>query len=524
MRSRDHAPRAIIALALVIGLGAAGAAIALRYMIIAVTTTFSGYGDPSALGHVSNPHLPQLGAWWIALAPIAGAMIYGPLVHRFAPETRGLGIPEVMYAVNELGGRMRPQVPIVKSLASSICIGSGGSLGREGPSVQIGAAVASVIGQRASVSAPQLRLLVACGAAAATSSTFNAPIAGVFFALELIMRDFSAKTVGPVVIAAIVGNALSRAVFGPDPFLDVQQIDVGSAPALVVVAVLGALAAAIGVGFIRALYGMEDLADRLWRWPEWARPIAGSVLLGLLLVAVPEMYGSGYAVLEGAIDGRYVVFALVGLLVAKILATSLTLAIGGSGGVFTPSLFMGATFGSAYGAVAHALVPGIAPARELCALVGMGAVFAAAARAPFTAGAMIFELTGEPSVLLPVMVASGVATALANAATRQTVYTMKLARRGLYVDVPRSQSMMHATVAEAMQSPRGFPCPSARNGGQLHPDDSLDDAIRALAHCDGAGLQVLDRETGEIVGWLADRDVLRIYHPHATPHMRERDG
>ena len=522
MRSRDRVPRAIIALALAIGLCAAGAAIALRSMIVAVTTMFSGHGDPSALGHASNPHLLQLGGWWIALAPIVGAMIYGPLVYRFAPETRGLGIPEVMYAVNELGGRMRPQVPIVKSLASSICIGSGGSLGREGPSVQIGSAVASVIGQRAGVSAPHLRLLVGCGAAAATAATFNAPIAGVFFAIELVMRDFSAKTVGPVAIAAITGNAFSRAVFGPEPFLRVDQIDVGSAPALLVVAALGAVAAAVGVSFIRVLYGMEDVADRVWRWPEWARPIAGSVLLGLLLFAVPEMYGSGYAVLEGAIDGRYVVLGLAGLLVAKIVATSLTLAIGGSGGVFTPSLFMGAMLGSAYGVGAQALLPGIAPAPELCALVGMGAVFAAAARAPFTAGAMIFELTGEPSVMLPVMVGVGVATALANRATRETVYTMKLSRRGIHVDVPRSHSMMHTVVADAMQPPRSSQC--APNAYQLHADDSLDDAIRALASCHGSGLPVIDRATGDAVGWLADRDVLRLYHLHVRPSMRDPHG
>lgn len=521
-RGRARPAGAIVALALVIGVVAAGAAIVLRFTIVGVTELLSGYEDPSALGNVVNPHAPQLGIWWIVLAPIAGALIYGPLVHRFAPETRGLGIPEVMYAVNELGGRMRPQVPLVKTLASSICIGSGGSLGREGPSVQIGSAVASVAGQRANVSPAQLRLLVACGAAAATAATFNVPIAGIFFALELVMRDFSARTLGPVVVAAISGNALSRAVFGPEPFLDVPQVDFGGTPELLVFAALGVLAAAVGVTFIRVLYGMEDVADRYWRWPEWGRPIAGSVLLGLLLLAIPEMYGSGYAVLEGAIDGRYVAAALVGLLLAKIAAASLTLAIGGSGGVFTPSLFMGAMLGGAFGAGADALAPGIAPSPELCALVGMGAVFAAAARAPFTAGAMVFELTGEPAVLLPLLAAVGVATALASLATRDTVYTMKLTRRGVHVDVPRTQSLMHTTVGEAMGVPRE-PAPAGLpvDGAVLHVDDSLDDAIRLLAQADGAGLPVLDRDGGTVVGWLTDRDVVRVYHLHERPPLRD---
>jgi CIC family chloride channel protein len=425
-------------------------------------------------------------------------------------------------------------VPVVKSLASAICIGSGGSLGREGPSVQIGSAVGSVVGQLVRLPAPRLRLLVACGAAAATAATFNAPIAGVFFAVELVMRDFSARTLGPVVIAAISGTAVSRAVFGGEPFLHVPDFGTGSAPELVVYAGLGVLAAGVGVLFIAVLYGMEDVADRLWRWPEWARPIAGSVLLGLLLFAVPELYGSGYAVLEGAIDGRYVVLALLGLLVAKIVATSLTLSIGGSGGIFTPSLFMGAMLGSAYGAGAHALAPGLAPAPEICALVGMGAMFAAAARAPFTAGAMVFELTGEPAVLLPLLAAIGVATALASRASRDTVYTKKLTRRGVRVDVPRSQSMMHVTVGEVMvqANPKR---PAADGGGRpaagagdtaagaavLHVDDSLDDAIHALAAGDGAGLPVVDRDSGDVVGWLTDRDVLRVYHRHGRSAARD---
>ena len=179
----------------------------------------------------------------------------------------------------------------------------------------------------------------------------------------------------------------------------------------------------------------EDIADRIWNGrPDWLRPAAGGVLLGLLLLAVPEMYGVGYPVLALAISGHYVVLALLGLLAAKILATSLTMWIGGSGGVFAPSLFMGAMLGSAYGAIAHDLVPGLAVAAGAYGLVGMGAVFAASARAPITAVLIIFELTGDYRIILPLMIAIVVATALSNALTRDTIYTLKLRRRGIDIE------------------------------------------------------------------------------------------
>ncbi len=375
----------MLVLSLLVGAGAGLGAVAFRYMILGFTYAFTGHRDYSAAGHASNPLLPGLGIWFVVLAPVVGGLIYGPLVSRFAPEARGHGVPEVMLAVNRLGGRMRPQVPIVKSLASALCIGSGGSVGREGPIVQIGSALGSVLGQLVRVSESQLRLLVACGAAAGISATFNAPIAGVFFALELILRNFDTESFGFVVLSSVTADAIGRAAFGSHPFLTLPGFTFTSPLELVLYAGLGVLAVGVGLTFIRVLYAGEDLADRLWRGPSWLRPAAGGILLGLLLLAVPQMYGVGYPVLEHAVGGHYVILALLGLLAAKILATSLTMWIGGSGGVFAPSLFMGAMLGSAYGAVAHQLLPGLAAAAGAYGLVGMGAVFAATARAPITA-------------------------------------------------------------------------------------------------------------------------------------------
>jgi chloride channel protein, CIC family len=447
----------MVVLSLLVGVGAGLGAIAFRYMILGFTYAFTGHRDYSAVGHASNPVLPGLGIWFVVLAPVLGGLIYGPLVSRFAPEARGHGVPEVMLAVNRLGGRMRPQVPIVKSLASALCIGSGGSVGREGPIVQIGSALGSVLGQFVRVSESRLRLLVACGAAAGISATFNAPIAGVFFALELILRSFDAESFGFVVLSSVVADAIGRAAFGSHPFLTLPGFGFTSPLELVLYAGLGVLAVGVGLTFIRVLYAGEDLADRLWRGPSWLRPGAGGILLGLLLLAVPQMYGVGYPVLEHAVGGHYVILVLLGLLAAKILATSLTMWIGGSGGVFAPSLFMGAMLGSAYGAVAHQLLPGLAVSAGAYGLVGMGAVFAATARAPITGLIIIFELTGDYHIILPLMCAIVVATALSNAITKDTIYTLKLRRRGIDIDAPAPNRMAQITVAQAMeQTPRAL--------------------------------------------------------------------
>jgi CIC family chloride channel protein len=559
----------LTAVALLVGAGAGGGAVAFRYMILGVTYLFTGHRDYSAVGHASNPLIPGLGIWFVVLAPVIGGLIYGPLVSRFAPEARGHGVPEVMLAVNRLGGRIRPQVPVVKSIASAICIGTGGSVGREGPIVQIGSALGSALGQLLRVPESQLRLLVACGAAGGISATFNAPIAGVFFALELILRNFETQSFGLVVLSSVTADAIGRAAFGSHPFLSLPSFTFRSPLELLLYAGLGVLATGVGVAFIRVLYTGEDVADRLWRGPDWLRPGAGGILLGLLLLAVPQMYGVGYPVLERAVGGHYVVLVLLGLLAAKLLATSLTMWIGGSGGVFAPSLFMGAMLGSAYGIGVHQLMPHLAAAAGAYGLVGMGAVFAAAAQAPITAVIIIFELTGDYNIILPLMFAVVVATALSNLASRDTIYTAKLRRRGVDIEVqPASNLLAEIPVAEAMgalprtlspeeplaeivrsfgdegfatlpvidhdgtligvvaaldvehalsQSVNGTRVAAglAREAPPIHSADSLETAVLALGATDDDGLPVLDGD-GRVVGWLTHRHLLRAYGRRST--------
>jgi chloride channel protein, CIC family len=566
-------PAGLVAVALATGLGAGIGAIVFRWLIATFTRIFTGQSDYGALSRPVNPAFPGLGVWFIVFVPVVGGLLYGPLIHFFAREARGHGVPEVMLAVNRQGGRIRPRVAAVKSLASAICIGSGGSVGREGPIVQIGSALGSAIGQLLRIGEMNLRLLVACGAAAGISATFNAPIAGVFFALELILSDFAVRSFGAVVLASVTADVVSRAAFGSSSFLPLPPFQIVSIWEYPLYALLGLAAALVGIGFTRFLYGTEDLLDRIWNGrPEWLRPAVGGFALGLLLLLLPQLYGVGYAPLEQAIAGNTGLLLLLALLVGKIVATSLTIGIGGSGGVFAPSLFIGAMLGTAFGTVAGAILPdGVAPAGAY-GLVGMGAVFAAAAHAPITAVLILFELTGDYQIILPLMLAIALAAGVSSALTSDTIYTLKLRRRG--IDIVRggpASIMEQLKVADAM---RPVPSPLhadatlaevvdrlATEGVEALPvvddqgayrgivtsyqveegmrsdsldasavdlaqgvppvqaDESLEKAVERLMRSEAIGLVVLDRPDGRVVGWLTHRDVLAAYSRRVgSPH------
>ncbi|HEX4730972.1 MAG TPA: chloride channel protein, partial [Solirubrobacterales bacterium] len=551
-------------------------AIGFRLLIEGLTHVFTGTADYSATPGAPHTWFPALGRWFLLIPPVVSGLLYGPLVQWGAPEARGHGVPEVMYAVARRGGRIPPRVAVVKSLASALCIGGGGSVGREGPIVQIGSAIGSGLGQLTRQAGENTRLLVACGAAGGIAATFNAPIAGVFFALELILRNFETRSFGLVVLASVVATAVGRIAFGSEAFLTLPAFHVVSGIEYPLYALLGILAALVGVAFIRVLYGSEDLADRIWRGPAWLRPAVGGVLLGALLLVLPEMYGVGYPVLEGAIHGKYVVGLLLAFLLGKIVATSLTMAIGGSGGVFAPALFMGAMLGSAFGAGAHDLLPAATAGAGAYGLVGMAAVFAATGRAPITAVIIVFELTGDYSIILPLMLAVVVATALSRLLSEDSIYTLKLRRRGIDIERPAGAGALHGIpIAAAMQRP---PVPLAAEalmsdvaarladegrialpvvdvddrvigvvdaraieraleGGEdeaalelaegvpaLRPDDDLGRAIESITEGDREALPITYPD-GRLAGWVEHRDVLRAYATRGRPSADPRpDG
>jgi len=488
----------LVVLALLVGAGAGLGAIVFRSLISWGTRLFTGTSDYAATtGHPAHPWLPWLGAGFIVLAPAIGGLLYGPLIDRFAREARGHGVPEVMYAVTQRGGRIPGKVAVVKALASAITIGSGGSVGREGPIVQIGSALGSTLGRWARMPESRLRTLVACGAAGGIAATFNAPIAGVFFALELLLGDFAATSFGAVVLSAVTAAVVGRSVLGDEPFLRLAVFSVSSPWEYLLYALLGVVAAIVGVLFTKVLYGTEDLADRIWRGPEWLRPGVGGLLLGLLLLALPQLYGVGYPVLEGGITGKYVVGFLLLLLVGKILATSITIAIGGSGGVFAPSLFLGAMLGSAFGQIVQHYAPGLGIHPGAYALVAMGAVFAGATRAPITAVIILFELTGEYSIILPLMLAVVTAAGISRKLSADTIYTAKLRRRGVDVtNRPNTDALAGITVRSVMTPP-----PSS-----LPTDLAAEAAARRLLATGRRALPVASRH-GEFVGILTSTAV-----------------
>jgi CIC family chloride channel protein len=487
----------LLLLAVLVGVGAGLGAVLFRSMIEGLTRLFTGYRDYAGHGHSANPHLPGLGHWFVLLAPVAAGILYGPLVYRFAREARGHGVPEVMVAVARNGGRIRPQVAVVKAIASALCIGGGGSVGREGPIVQIGSALGSSLGQLAKLDERRIRLLVACGAAGGIAATFNAPLAGVFFAMELILRVWATESFGMVVLSSVTASVIGRSILGNHPFLSLPTFHVDHVVQYPLFAVLGLVAGLVGVVFSRVLYAIEDACDWAWRGPEWLRPAVGGILLGGLLLLLPQMYGVGYPVLGRAVAGGYGVAFLVALLVGKLLACSLTIGIGGSGGVFAPSLFCGAMTGAVFGDVVHALLPGTGGSLGAYALVGMGAVFAGAARAPITAVVILFELTGEYSIILPLMLAIVLATGVSHLLSHDTVYTRKLLRRGIDIDEPADATLRRRPVSDVMAPP---PPP-------IEADASLRSVAARFASSGAGSLPVADSD-GHYLGTLAAHDLM----------------
>lgn len=425
---------------LVVGLGAALGAVAFRWLVYGMTWLATGHAEFGQNGYVASGHLPWLGLAFYAIIPIVGGLVYGPIVHRWASEARGHGVPEVMLAVAENDGRIRPQVSVVKALASAVTIGTGGSVGREGPIVQIGAALASGLGQLARMPSGRLRILVACGAAGGISATFNAPITGVFFGAEIILREISAGSLFAIMLSSMVADAMARSIIGSAPFLAAfpQNAELHHSVNYLLIAVLAVTTGLIGQVFRWLLYATEDVCDRLWRGrPEWLRPAAGGVVLGLILLALPQLYGVGYPVMFKAIAGNYTVWFLLLLAAGKMIATSVTIGIGGSGGVFAPSLFIGLMWGNAFGLIADHVFGPSAGSPALYAAVGMGGVFAAGTRAPLTSFVSVLEMTGDFALALPVMLTTAVSALISRSLAYGTIYTTKLLRRGH--DVERIQ-------------------------------------------------------------------------------------
>jgi chloride channel protein, CIC family len=376
----------------------------------------------------------------IILVPPLGALAVTFLVTKFAPEARGHGVPEVMDAIYYRNGKIRPIVAIVKSLASAVAIGSGAAVGREGPIIQIGSAFGSTLGQIITMPAGERIILVAAGAGAGIAATFNTPIGGVMFAIELMMPEVSVRSFLPVAIATGAATFIGRFFFGTQPAFTVPplapiSVDATSALVLCLYALLGLITGVAAAAFVRGLYFFEDVFDKIKE--PYTRHVFGMSILGILIYALHERFGHyyvegvGYATVQAVLLGQIASTGMLLLLfLAKLLATSLSLGSGSSGGIFSPSLFMGATIGGAFAATLAALHLPIAVNIPSFAMVGMGAMVGGATGATMTAVTMIFEMTRDYGIVMPMIVAVAVSVGVRGLLSRESIYTLKLARRG----------------------------------------------------------------------------------------------
>jgi len=451
-------------IALVIGVVTGLGAVFLRWLIGLIHNVFFlGQFTAAYDANIPTPESP-FGAW-VILAPVIGGAIVVFLVNRFAPEARGHGVPEVMDAIYFRNGKIRPQVVIIKSLASALSIGSGASVGREGPIIQIGSGIGSVLGQLLHLRHWQVIALVAAGAGAGIAATFNTPLGAVMFAIELMLPEFSARTFLPVVLATGAATYVGRLVFGnepaflvasytlPDPFVP-MSVDV-----LPLYALLGILIGVAAWLFVWLLHWLEDRFDE-FPVNDYVKNAVGMLGIGILfyvLMRTTGMYhtaGVGYATIQAILnDGLTTFWLLIILFVAKLVATTLSLASGASGGIFSPSLFMGATLGGAFGAALDLMWPHLGFSPVIFALVGMAALVGGGTGAAMTAIMMIFEMTGDYNITLAAIIAVACAIGTRRALVAENIYTMKLARRGHHIPQDHKTHMFPIRLASEVMKP-----------------------------------------------------------------------
>ncbi|MDP6466452.1 MAG: chloride channel protein [Pirellulaceae bacterium] len=521
--------------------------------------------------------LRELHGGWQALLclwPAIGLLVVAWFTRRFAPEAQGHGVPEVIVAVARKDGVIRPRVSLVKILASGICIGTGGSVGREGPIVQIGASLGSVAGQFFRLSSRNIKVLVAAGAAAGISATFNAPLAGVIFAGEIILGSFAVQSLAPIVIASVVADVVQTHVgeHGLDPaFLYLHYEFVGAWEELPAYFILGLVCGLAAVWFTRVVYAIEDLGQKLLpRW--WARAIVFGGIVGVVGAcypshppivsqasadarlaghqSLPPLFGVGYEVVDHALhlefdpnaagpfdpvdpkqsameQGRAANGVFLGsadllrefwwllpLVFLKPLLTSLTLAGGGSGGVFAPSLFIGATTGACFGLLCNRFIPGVSANPGVYAIVGMGAVVAGTTQGVLSAILIVYEMTNDYRIILPIMIAAGLASAIARFVDPESIYHKKLSRRK--ESIARSHEMHgleHIMVRDVMV--RQFPTVN-------HTDDVSEIIRVARANPTIESLPVLN-EVGKLAGIIRPEDLHRVLDSDLPPQLLKAD-
>src|SRR5580704_2977006 len=392
--------------------------------------------------HVGARIYPPGGAaWHRILAPVVGSLTMGYLLFRYFPDARGSGVPQTKAALYARGGRISLGTVFGKFFCTSVTLASGIPLGREGPSVQVGAGLSSVLGRALGLSPEKVKALVPVGAAAAVAAAFNTPLAAVLFALEEVVGDLHAPVLGSVVLASATSWAMLRLVLGNDPLFKVPQYQLISPWEFGVYAVLGVFGGLVSVGFTKLLVGMRERFLRLPRNTLWFQPLAGGLLVGVIGWFVPQSLGVGYSYVGAALNGGMAVKLMVLLLVLKFFAVTTSYASGNAGGIFGPALFLGAMLGGIVGTAAHHVAPAHVAAPGVYALVGMGTAFAGIVRAPMTSVVMIFETTRDYAIIVPLMISNLVSFFISSRLQREPIYEVLAGQDGIHLPGAESRSV-----------------------------------------------------------------------------------
>ena len=476
--SSETAP--MLTMALLVGLGSGYGAVGFRWLIDAAHRFFFTasesltvlLGAPATAARII-----------LILTPGVGGLVAGLLVHFVASEVKGPGVSNVMEALALRGGRMRPIIILAKPAATAVTLGSGGSGGREGPVVQIGSAIGSMISQLAQLSDERAKNLVACGAAGGIAATFNAPLAGVMFALEVLLAEFGLVRFTSVVVASVTASVVGHTYFGDVPAFPFPPSAAPRPWELVIYALLGAVAAFVGVGFTRLLHTVEALFEKP-PLPPHLKPALGGLAVGIAGFWFPRVLGVGYDSIEAVLFNRLAITSIFVLGVLKVIVTSLTIGSGASAGIFGPSLFIGSMLGGVFGQLVHGpssgtLVPSSYP------VVGMSAVFAAVSHAPITAILTLFEMTRDYTLILPLMLASVVSATLARHLLDENIYTLTLGRAGIDIYAGRRLDLMGTiSVSDAMTPIEGVTT--------VTPSMPLSELVQVFDETHHHGLMVLD--------------------------------
>jgi CIC family chloride channel protein len=505
-------------LALVIGIMTGFGAVAFRVLIALVHNLFYN-GRLSFVFDANVSEGPSRFGDLVFFSPIIGGLIVVYLVKRFAPEAKGHGVPEVMDAVFYKRGNIRGTVALVKALASAVSIGSGAAVGREGPIIQIGAALGSAFSQLIGLSTWQKITLLSAGAGAGIAATFNTPLGGVLFALEILLPEVSNRTFLPVVVATGAATTIGRILIGPDPAFTVPDVQFSLAGAaapgeILSFVLLGLLCGVAAWAFIRLLVIMEDGFPKL-PGNEYTQNIAGMAIIGLMMVVLTRMFGHsyvdgvGYSVIQAILDQRMTGVGLLALLfVLKMVATTVSLGCGASGGIFSPSLYLGATLGAAFAAAMGMILPHSGLSLPSAAIIGMAAMVGAGTGGVMTAIVMVFEMTRDYAIIVPVIVAVALAAGVRRALVSETIYTIKLRHRGHRIPKERHINLYLVKQAQDIMERRFIVAKAGTTLKEAMLPDDIDD-VRAI---------IVERE-GRIVGLIPPRSGLWL-EARTNPEVR----